>query len=247
MESQEWSIWFLYFFVAESSHLGISSYFTAFAPRCNFPQIWRSLCSRRGNTVNRTTRRLRYRILSVLVVCLIAFEFAIAGQTDTGLKILVVKGNEAETVVSRLARPITVRVVDDNDRPVSDATVVFTAPDGSPSSDFVDGFKSVIVFTDRQGLAATPQYRASSTAGAYLIQVHAAFMNQVATVSIAQTNIVAKKSSRGLVVIAAVAGGVLAAAFAGKSAAGGEPAPTPPLVPAPPTIVFAGSSVGGPR
>src|SRR6185295_5333943 len=100
------------------------------------PRHWRRLSSRRGNRVNQSSYRLRHRLLSSLIISLIAFEFAIAGQTDTGLKILIMKG-EAETVVSKLARPITVRIVDGNDRPVSGATVVFTMPGGTPSSDFV--------------------------------------------------------------------------------------------------------------
>jgi hypothetical protein len=221
-------------------------------PRSNLPQPvqprhWRRLASRRGNRVNENSYRLRHRLLSSLIICLIAFEFAIAGQTETGLKILVMKGSEAETVVSKLARPITVRIVAGDDRPVSGATVVFTMPDGNPSSDFVDGSKSVLVFTNMQGIATSPQYRANSAEGAYQIQVRAAYMSQVARVSIEQTNMASKKSSRKMFVIAAAAAGVAAAAIAGKGSAGGDQTAKPPVSAAPPTIVFAGASVSGPR
>jgi hypothetical protein len=198
--------------------------------------------------VNESSYRLRHRLLSSLIISLVAFEFAIAGQTDTGLKILIMKGGEAETVVSKLARPITVRIVAGDDRPVSGATVVFTTPDGNPSSDFVDGSKSVVVFTNMQGIATTPQYRANSAQGAYQIQVRAEYMSQVARVSIEQTNIASNKSSRKMFVIAAVAAGVAAAAIAGKGSAGGDQTTKPPVsAVAPPTIAFAGASVSGPR
>lgn len=197
--------------------------------------------------MNESSYRLRHRLLSSLIISLIAFEFAIAGQTNTGLKILVMKGSEAETVVSKLARPITVRIVGGDDRPVSGATVVFTTPGGNPSSDFVDGSKSVLVFTNMQGVATSPQYRANSAEGAYQIQVRAEYMNQAARISIEQTNIASRKSSRKMFVITAVAAGVAAAAIAGKGSAGADQTTKPPVSAAPPTIVFAGASVRAPR
>jgi hypothetical protein len=196
----------------------------------------------------------RSRALSFLICFLLSVEFGIAGQNDAALKIVVTRGSGGQNVISQPAGPVSVRVTDPNDRPVAGATVVFTTPASGPSGDFVNGSNSVIVFTDAQGLAVVPQYRANSAVGAYQIQVRAAYMSRAATTSIPQTNIAQQKSSRKMIMIAALAGGVAAAAFAAKGGGGGgeqspstPPVVTPPTVSTPPTIVFGGSSVGGPR
>jgi hypothetical protein len=197
----------------------------------------------------------RRRALSILICFLIGVEFGIAGQNDAALKIVVTRGGGAQNVISQPSGPISVRVTDSNDRPVAGATVVFTTPASGPGGDFVNS-NSVIVFTDGQGLAAVPQYRANSAVGSYQIQVRAAYMSRAATISIAQTNIATQKSSRKAIMIAALAGGAAAVAFAAKGGGGGgggdqspstPPVVTPPTVSAPPTIVFGGSAVSGPR
>ena len=199
----------------------------------------------------------RRQALSVLICFLLGAEFGTAGQNDTALKIVVTRGSGSQNVISQPAGPISVRVTDSNDRPVAGATVVFTSPMSGPGGDFVNGSNSVIVFTDVQGLAAVPQYRANSTPGSYQIQVRAAYMSRAATISIGQTNIAQQKSSRKAIMIAALAGGVAAVAFAAKGGGGGgaeqSPStppvvtPPPPTVSSPPTIVFGGATVSGPR
>ena len=191
------------------------------------------------------------RGLAVLICLFIAVASAVA-QENGGLKVAVVRGSGTQNVVSQPSRPIAVRVTDRNDRPVAGATVVFTAPSSGAGGDFANGTNPVIVFTDSQGLAGAPQYRANSTVGAYQIQVRAAYMSQVASVPIEQTNIVAQKSHKAIL-FAALAGGAAAVAFAAKGGGGGsEPSssptpPTTPTTPTLPTIVLTGSSVSGPR
>ena len=128
--------------------------------------------------------------------------------------------------------------------------MVFTAPSSGAGGDFANGTNPVIVFTDAQGLAAAPQYRANSNAGAYQILVRAAYMSQVASAPIEQTNVVAQKS-RKAIIFAALAGGAAAVAFAAKGGGGSSepnsPSTPPVTTPTLPTIVLTGSSVSGPR
>ena len=168
-------------------------------------------------------------------------------QEDAGLRLLAIQGSQAENVVSQPARPITVRVVDRSDRPVPGATVVFTAPRSGPGGDFVGGTESVIVFTNPQGIAKAPEFRANSKEGSYHIQIRAAYMSQIATISLLQRNVVSNRS-RKVALIAALAGGAAAAAFLVKGSGGEQnPSRPTPVTGSLPTIVFTGASVGGPR
>jgi hypothetical protein len=188
--------------------------------------------------------------LSGFVVYLMVFEFPLVAQNSEGLRVQVMEGSGAQNVVSRQAqRSITVRVVDRSSRPLSGATVIFTAPTAGPSGRFVNGSNSIIVFTNPQGIAMAQQYNANATPGAYQIEARAAFMGEVATVSIPQTNIAAKRSSSKFILIAAAAGGAAAAAFAAKGGGGGsEPSNNPPPGSSgPPTITLLGTTVGAPR
>jgi len=191
------------------------------------------------------------RGLAVSICLFMTVGSAVAAPQDGGLKVVVVRGSNAANVISLPAKPIAVRVTDRNDRPVSGATVVFTAPASGAGGDFANGTNPVIVFTDAQGLAAAPQYRANSNAGAYQILVRAAYMSQVASASIEQTNITAQKSHKAII-IAALAGGAAAVAFAAKGGGGSSepsssPSTPPTTTPTLPTITLTGSSVSGPR
>jgi len=178
-------------------------------------------------------------------------EQPLGAQSEAGLTLEVVKGSGVQNVISSLAAPITVRVATRSKRALSGATVIFTAPSSGASGNFLNGTNSVIVFTDHDGLAVAPQYRANSIAGTYQLQVRAAYMGDVATASIRQENIAAKKSSRKMIMIPAIAGGpaAAAAAFAATGGSGGQPISTSPASTSSgtPTISFGGSSVGAPR
>ena len=186
--------------------------------------------------------------LAILICVFMAVALGVAAPQDGALKVVVVRGSNGANVVSLPAKPIAVRVTDRNDRPISGATVVFTAPASGAGGDFANGTNPVIVFTDAQGLATAPQYRANSNAGAYQILVRAAYMSQVASASIEQTNIVPQKSHKAII-IAALAGGAAAVAFAPKAevAVQSRTSNPTPVTPTLPTITLTGSSVSGPR
>ena len=75
-------------------------------------------------------------------ICSFVALSAFAAQDGALLRLLAIQGSQAENIVSQPARPIMVRVVDRNDRPVPDATVVFSAPMSGPGGDFADGSNS---------------------------------------------------------------------------------------------------------
>lgn len=190
--------------------------------------------------------------MSAIVSWLIVMESGVASQSDLGLRIMVLEGSGSQNTLERVPpAPISVRVMDRNNRPIPDATVIFTAPESGPSGDFVNGSNSIIVFTDQQGLAAAPQFRANSVQGAYQIQVQASYMGEAATLAVRQNNVAPKKSFGKIIVVMAVAGaaGAAGAAFAARGGGGSEPgsstSPPPPAAITAPTITFGGSSVGG--
>ena len=185
----------------------------------------------------------RMQVVSALVSSFFALAPAIAGQAGTGLKVVVAEGNGTRAVVSQSAPgSIKLRVLDAGNRVVSGATVVFTSPASGPSVFFPNGAHSMIVFTDQQGLAVAQDYYANSIAGSYQIQVQAAYKGEVATLSIEQMNVMAKKTYGKLLLIgAAAAGGVVVLAV---RSAQSSPASTPGGSSLP-TIVLLGSSVKG--
>jgi hypothetical protein len=161
------------------------------------------------------------QVFTALMLSFFALEPVIAGQSGIGLKIEVLEGGKAPVVVSRQAPgPIRLRIVDANNRAVPGATVLLTAPATGPSGVFLNGSHSMIVFTNQQGYAEVQDYHANSTAGGYQIQVQAAYMGEVANLSIQHTNVVARKSAGKMFLIGAAAGGAAAAAFAVKANSG---------------------------
>jgi hypothetical protein len=161
------------------------------------------------------------QVLTALISSFLALGPAIAGQSAIGLKIVVLEGGGAPIVVSRQApAPIRLRIVDANNRAVPGATVLLTAPATGPSGLFLNGSHSMIVFTNQQGVAEVQDYHANSTTGGYQIQIQAAYMGEVANLSIQHTNVVARKSAGKMFLIGAAAGGAAAAAFAVKASSG---------------------------
>jgi hypothetical protein len=184
------------------------------------------------------------RFLTVFLCQLLLSTSMIAGQ-QAGLKLVVVRGGGTENVINEVPpEPFAVRVADATDRPVSGATVVFTAPSTGPGGTFPTG-ASFSTITDEEGRALGLLYRPNSLEGSYTIQVRAEFLGQSVMTTIRQSNVLVKKSktsSKRKFVIAAVAGAGAAIA-AGALSGGGSSAAA--VRPATPTISFGNSSVGG--
>jgi hypothetical protein len=193
--------------------------------------------------MSRNLQTLLHRFVASFVCLVFIAQFALA-QSALGLRLQIVQGDRSQNVIGRSAAvPITVRVTDRNNRPVSGATVVLTAPDKGASGDF-DGQNSFRLMTNEEGLAVVRNYRPNRVEGRYPILVQAEYLGELATGIMVQTNDVAKKSHGKMIAIAAAAGGAVGIAMAARGGGGSTNPSTPSTLP---TISFGGSSVTGPK
>ncbi|HWI19467.1 MAG TPA: hypothetical protein VNT81_17055, partial [Vicinamibacterales bacterium] len=154
-------------------------------------------------------------IRTVLGMLLLAAVNAFA--QDAGLRVVVIEGEDAVNIIQQktAVRPI-VEVRDRNNLPVSGALVTFSIPGGAST---FGGASTLTIATNAAGQAAVTGLTPSA-AGAFQIQVSAAFQGQVATATIAQTNVLtaAQAAAAG----AATGGGSASSASgAGGGGAGG--------------------------
>ena len=195
------------------------------------------------------------------VVCLLlVVQFLWAAQSEVQseirqLKLDVVQGRGARNVVGQTPQtPLIVRVLDQDNRPVPRAMVVFTAPKGGPGGAFATGSESLITVTDQDGRAVAEGYEPNSTEGSYDIQVLARYIVTTAIAEIRQRNVAAGASSKKMLRILVIAGAGAGTAFALSSRGGDNSPGSSPGIPSNPTnpsttpaITFGRSSIGAPR
>jgi hypothetical protein len=135
------------------------------------------------------------------------------------ISIVIVEGDGAiNNVKERGNREPIVQVVDDNQKPIAGAAVVFFLPNQGPGGTFADGTRSLTVTTDAQGRAVARGIQFNRLSGQMQIRVTATANSQTATATITQTNVAGSSSSgAGLSTTAKVliVLGVVAAAGAG--------------------------------
>ena len=116
----------------------------------------------------------------VVVLCpLLLLQPLFARQTSTqsGIRIVVVRGDRARNVIQQIpAEPLTVRVEDLNRQPIAGVTVIFTAPATGPSGDFATGSTIANVIANQDGLAIAEGYHPNGIVGSYLIQLRAQYL-----------------------------------------------------------------------
>src|SRR5262252_1915657 len=163
-----------------------------------------------------------------------------------GLQIVVVQGQGAKNVTSQIApRPLTVRIQDANNRPVTGASVIFTAPQNGPSGDFANDARIVQVLTGENGIANAGPFHPNAIEGPYQIEVRAQYQRLTAAANLLQTNVANGGGVGGhkkLIAILAIAGAAAGAAVAAHSSGGSSNS-----TPSGPTISFGGSAVGAPK
>jgi hypothetical protein len=159
-----------------------------------------------------------------------------------GLRVVVENSSRSTPVKLVAPEPPVVYVEDRNGAPITNALVVFTAPERGASGVFEDGSRTKTVATDRNGKAVGIGFRANETPGTYEIQVKAQLLGEVGVGTVSHTNIAAPKGSKKLIAILAVAGAGAAAVIlkAGGGNGGSDPESTRP------TISFGGATVGAP-
>jgi hypothetical protein len=160
-----------------------------------------------------------------------------------GLRVVVLEGEDAVNIIQQktAVRPV-VEVRDRNNLPVSGALVTFSIEGGKAAS--FGGASTLTVATNAAGQAAVTGLTPSA-AGAFQIQVSAAFQGQVATATIAQTNVMtaaqaaaAGAASSGGGASGGGAGGASGGASGAGGAAGGGGLSTT-------TIAVVGAAVAG--
>jgi hypothetical protein len=172
------------------------------------------------------------------------------------LKVLVLSGNgEMNDLERRVMAPLVVQVLDQNDRPVEGAEVIFRFPLNGPSAAFAGGKTSQNVRSNGTGEAAALNWMANGEVGTFEVHVTATYGNEQGENTVKMQNVTrivegAKGKAKqthwysptwvkiALVGVAAgaVVGIVLATRGGGKSAASTNPitiTPGSPTVGAP--------------
>lgn len=143
---------------------------------------------------------------SILALTLLLAQNA---SSQSALRVVVIEGEDAVNIIQQktAVRPV-VEVRDRNNLPVPGVIVTFSIEGGKAAT--FGGASTLTVATNAAGQAAVTGLTPSA-AGAFQIQVSAAFQGQVATATIAQTN----------VLTAAQAAAAGASGASGGSGAGG--------------------------
>jgi hypothetical protein len=154
--------------------------------------------------------------------------------------------------------PLVVQVLDQNDRPIEGADVVFRFPLKGPSATFANDRTSRSVRSDAQGQAPALNWTANSELGSFQVHVTASFGNQIGETNITMSNVariteaLRKKSekqrhfwSSKWFVVAVVVGATAVAAGVVLATRGGSSSTTqtPPTV----TVTIGSPTLGGPH
>lgn len=167
--------------------------------------------------------------LATAVLCAVALD---AQAPQPSLRIVVLEGEDAVNVIQQktAVRPV-VEVRDRNNLPVPGALVTFSIPGGQAAT--FGGASTLTVATNAAGQAAVTSLTPTA-AGALQIQVSAAFQGQIATATIAQTNVMT--AAQAAAMAGANSGPGVAGGGAGAAGGGGLSATT---------IAVAGAAVAG--
>ena len=127
-------------------------------------------------------------LLSIVTALMLTAPLAAQSPpTASGLKIVVIEGEAGVNIIQQktAVKPV-IEVRDRNNLPVPGAIVTFSIEGGTAAS--FGGASTLTVATNAAGQAAVTGMT-PATAGAFQIQVSAAFQGQVASATIAQTNV----------------------------------------------------------
>jgi hypothetical protein len=183
----------------------------------------------------------------------------VALPTIVGLKVVPLAGKgETNDLERKLMAPLVVEVIDQQDRPVENAEVVFRFPIQGASATFPGGKTTQTVRTNGTGQAAAMNWMANDQVGRFEIHVNASYANQVGETTIPMFNATKVVHNEGAVAsstrekhgwfsptwvkIAVIAGGaalvtgIVLATRGGGSAAAASTPPTITITPGPPTV-----------
>jgi hypothetical protein len=169
------------------------------------------------------------------------------------LKILVLAGNgEMNDLERRVMASLVVQVLDQNDRPVEGAEVVFRFPGSGPGATFQGGKTAQTVRSNGTGEAAAVNWLASNEVGTFEVHVTATYGNEFGETTIKMSNVTrivegVKKGKQAhwysptwvkVALIGGVAGAVVGIVLATRGGSHSAGAGTVPITvtPGPPTV-----------
>ena len=118
-------------------------------------------------------------------------------QTIQNLKVIPLAGNrENNDLERRIMAPLVVQVLDQNERPVEGADLVFRFPSSGPGATFANQQSSKTFRTNADGQAAAVGWVANSQAGTFQVKVSASRGNEVGETTISMTNVTRVMSDR---------------------------------------------------
>jgi hypothetical protein len=153
-------------------------------------------------SLSRGTARQRW--LSPFVAIVLAWPTGAVGQqpstpplkpmaplpTVKSLKVTALAGDgEMNDMERRVMAPLVVQVIDQNDRPVEGADVVFRFPLNGPGAVFADQKTSKTAKTNAQGQAAATGWVANGELGKFQVHVTAMYGNQIGEATVSMTNV----------------------------------------------------------
>ena len=107
-----------------------------------------------------------------------------------GLKIVPLAGKgEMNDLERHIMAPLVLEVLDQNDRPVEGAEVVFRFPINGPGAVFPGGKTSQTARTNGQGQAAAMNWTANNQVGSFDVHVTVNYGNQVGETTVSMSNV----------------------------------------------------------
>ena len=207
-----------------------------------------------GRIYSRSMRALRVLVVAAIYVQSIPRVYCEEQRIPVSITVVTVRGEGAiNNVGQRSSTDPAVRIEDEDGKPVTGATVVFTLPTDGPSGAFGNGEKTLIGVTDGRGEAEAQGLRVNTAAGKLQVHVNASFRGRTARTNITQFNMEvpgrrAGGSSRTVLILLAIAGAAGGgAAFALSSKNGSAGTPSPGATPVPIGISAGAGTVGPPR
>jgi hypothetical protein len=109
---------------------------------------------------------------------------------EQSLKVRVLAGNgEMNDLERRVMAPLVVQVLDQNERAIEGAQVVFRFPISGPSAAFPGGKPTIAVRTNTTGQAAAVNWLANAEVGTFEVHVNATYGNQVGEATVSMSNV----------------------------------------------------------
>jgi hypothetical protein len=137
-------------------------------------------------------RAMFFHTFTTLAICSVATAlYAQTGQLSVtkGLTVTVLQGDGVQNELPRAAATrLSIRVLDGQSNPISNAVAAFELPEDGASAAFIDGSNVKVFLTDQNG-EATAEIRPNALPGKFQPRVTVNYLGQTSSVSLNQENL----------------------------------------------------------